>query len=78
MVGLAGRRLAVQMTKETVTLDAPDEEWPEFLTVAEVAVITRLSKMTVYRMAASGELDNVRIGRSVRVKADSLRAYLKG
>ena len=38
-----------------------------FLTVAEVADIMRVSKMTVYRLVHSGELPAVRFGRSYRV-----------
>ena len=38
-----------------------------FLTVAEVAEIMRVSKMTVYRLVHSGELPAVRFGRSYRV-----------
>ncbi|MCX6503107.1 MAG: helix-turn-helix domain-containing protein [Microbacterium sp.] len=38
-----------------------------FLTVAEVAALMRVSKMTVYRMVHAGELPAVRFGRSYRV-----------
>ena len=38
-----------------------------FLTVAEVASIMRVSKMTVYRLVHSGELEAIRVGRSFRV-----------
>ena len=40
---------------------------PRFLTVAEVAELMRVSKMTVYRMVHSGEIPAVRMGRSFRV-----------
>ena len=40
---------------------------PRFLTVAEVADVMRVSKMTVYRMVHAGELPAVRMGRSFRV-----------
>ena len=33
-----------------------------FLTVAEVALIMRVSKMTVYRLVHSGELEAIRVG----------------
>ncbi|MDQ1130627.1 helix-turn-helix domain-containing protein [Microbacterium sp. SORGH_AS_0888] len=39
----------------------------QFLTVAEVAAIMRVSKMTVYRLVHAGELPAVRFGRSYRV-----------
>jgi excisionase family DNA binding protein len=47
-----------------------------FLTVAEVAGVMRVSKMTVYRMVHSGELSAVRVGRSFRVPAKAVREYL--
>lgn len=40
---------------------------PRFLTVAEVAELLRVSKMTVYRMVHAGEIPAVRVGRSFRV-----------
>ena len=43
------------------------EDKGTFLTVAEVAEIMRVSKMTVYRLVHSGELPAVRVGRSFRV-----------
>ncbi|HWV47847.1 MAG TPA: helix-turn-helix domain-containing protein [Microbacterium sp.] len=48
-----------------------------FLTVAEVAEIMRVSKMTVYRLVHSGDLPAIRFGRSYRVPesavADAMR-----
>ena len=41
----------------------------DFRTVAEVAELMRVSKMTVYRLVHSGELPAVRVGRSFRVRA---------
>ncbi|MGA1836354.1 helix-turn-helix domain-containing protein [Herbiconiux sp. 11R-BC] len=38
-----------------------------FLTVAEVAEMMRVSKMTVYRLVHAGELPAIRFGRSFRV-----------
>lgn len=49
-----------------------------FLTVAEVASIMRVSKMTVYRLVHSGELPAVRVGRSFRVPESAVHAYLEG
>jgi len=48
-----------------------------FLTVAEVAAIMRVSKMTVYRLVHSGDLPAVRVGRSFRVREDAVHEYLK-
>ncbi|MEO8750161.1 helix-turn-helix domain-containing protein [Dermatophilaceae bacterium Sec6.4] len=47
-----------------------------FMTVAEVAAIMRVSKMTVYRLVHSGELEAVRVGRSFRVPEAAVSAYL--
>ncbi len=49
----------------------------KFLTVAEVAELMRVSKMTVYRLVHSGELTAVRVGRSFRVPEHAVHAYLK-
>ncbi len=48
-----------------------------FLTVAEVAARMRVSKMTVYRLVHSGELEAVRVGRSFRVPDDAVQEYLR-
>ncbi|HIW90928.1 MAG TPA: helix-turn-helix domain-containing protein [Candidatus Corynebacterium avicola] len=47
-----------------------------FLTVAEVAELMRVSKMTVYRLVHSGELPAVRVGRSFRVHEQAVEEYL--
>jgi excisionase family DNA binding protein len=48
-----------------------------FLTVAEVAALMRVSKMTVYRLVHSGELAAVRVGRSFRVPEKAVHEYLR-
>jgi len=48
-----------------------------FLTVAEVAALMRVSKMTVYRLVHSGELPAARVGRSFRVPEDTVNEYLR-
>ena len=47
-----------------------------FLTVAEVAELMRVSKMTVYRLVHSGELPAVRFGRSYRVPESAVTEAL--
>ena len=49
----------------------------KFLTVAEVAAVMRVSKMTVYRLVHSGELPAVRVGRSFRVPERAVHDYLR-
>jgi excisionase family DNA binding protein len=48
-----------------------------FLTVAEVAAVMRVSKMTVYRLVHSGELPAIRVGRSFRVPEQAGHDYLR-
>jgi excisionase family DNA binding protein len=48
-----------------------------FLTVAEVASLMRVSKMTVYRMVHGGEMPAVRVGRSFRVPEKAVHDYLR-
>ncbi|CAN5236761.1 hypothetical protein BH09ACT3_BH09ACT3_04320 [soil metagenome] len=47
-----------------------------FLTVAEVADMMRVSKMTVYRMVHSGDLPAIRFGRSFRVPESAVEAAI--
>jgi excisionase family DNA binding protein len=49
----------------------------QFLTVAEVAEVMRVSKMTVYRLVHSGELPAVRVGKSFRVPEQDVHTYLQ-
>jgi excisionase family DNA binding protein len=58
--------------------DPPGKSTPRFLTVEEVARMMRVSKMTVYRLVHSGELEAIRIGRSFRIPEAAVTAYLDG
>lgn len=49
----------------------------QFRTVAEVAKLMRVSKMTVYRLVHAGELPAARVGRSFRVAESDVHAYLE-
>ncbi|MEI2821171.1 MAG: helix-turn-helix domain-containing protein [Marmoricola sp.] len=49
----------------------------KFLTVAEVAAVMRVSKMTVYRFVHSGQLAAVRVGRSFRVSEEEVNKYIE-
>src|SRR5690606_41396285 len=67
------------------SLTMPQKKGPEsvtpgevqFLTVAEVAAMMRVSKMTVYRLVHSGELPAVRVGKSFRVPEKAVHSYLE-
>lgn len=58
--------------------DGPTSRQVQFLTVAEVASLMRVSKMTVYRLVHSGELPAVRVGKSFRVPEQAVHDYLEG
>ena len=48
-----------------------------FLTVAEVAEVMRVSKMTVYRLVHSGAMPAVQFGRSYRVPESAVIEYVR-
>lgn len=49
----------------------------QLLTVAEVAAVLRLSKMTVYRLIHSGDLEHRRIRAAYRVPVAAVRRLLQ-
>ncbi|MFD5213550.1 helix-turn-helix domain-containing protein [Microbacterium sp. NPDC058345] len=55
----------------------PDVQDVRFLTVAEVAELMRVSKMTVYRLVHSGDLPAIRFGRSYRVPESAVTQALQ-
>lgn len=57
--------------------NSTDRPEVKFLTIAEVAAMMRVSKMTVYRLVHNGELPAVRVGRSFRVIEDDVDEYLR-
>jgi excisionase family DNA binding protein len=48
-----------------------------FLTVAEVADVMRVSRMTVYRLVHAGQLPAIRFGRSFRVPESAVTQALE-
>ena len=48
-----------------------------FLKVTEVAAALRVSRMSVYRLIHSGEMEAVRVGRSFRVPEHAVSSYLR-
>ena len=79
-----GKPTARRVSKGAVNMPA-DKNEPEhpglqevrFLTVAEVAAVMRVSKMTVYRLVHNGELPPVRVGKSFRVPEKAVDDYLR-
>ena len=79
-----GKPTARHVSKDAVSMPAnkKDPEPPglaqvQFLTVAEVATMMRVSKMTVYRLVHNGELPAVRVGKSFRVPEQAVHDYLR-
>jgi excisionase family DNA binding protein len=62
------------MTERSEQVNVPHVQ---FLTVAEVAAMMRVSKMTVYRLVHGGELPAARVGRSFRVPRRAVEEYLR-
>lgn len=54
----------------------PNSDNGTFLTVAEVADLMRVSKMTVYRLIHAEELPAIQVGRNFRVRASAVDEYL--
>ncbi|MBC7298130.1 MAG: helix-turn-helix domain-containing protein [Demequina sp.] len=50
---------------------------PRFLTVAEVADMCRVSRMTVYRWVHNGDLPAVRFGKSFRVPEQAAAEFVQ-
>ena len=48
-----------------------------FLTVAEVADMLRVSRMTVYRWVHAGEMPAVRFGRSFRIPQQAVEVFME-
>lgn len=49
---------------------------PGLLTVAEVAALLRVSKMTVYRLAKAGTIHSIRVGRGIRIGRASVEKIM--
>jgi excisionase family DNA binding protein len=49
----------------------------QLYTVAEVAAMMRVSKMTVYRLVQSGTIHSIRFGRSYRVPQSAFKEYIE-
>ncbi len=53
------------------------EEPQQYLTVAEVATMLRVSRTTIYRLVQAGRLPGMRVGRSVRVVRAAVQRYVR-
>ena len=75
--GPSARDSASGKARDTGAADGQPVVRAQFLTVAEVAGLMRVSKMTVYRLVHNGELPAVRVGRSFRVHAKAVHDMLE-
>ncbi len=55
---------------------AHSERPTQFMTVAEVATLLRVSTMTVYRLIKAGDIAAVRVGKSYRLREDDVDRFL--
>jgi len=56
-----------------------DDTWSDvrFLTVYELALMMRISKMSAYRLVRTGELEAIRVGRSYRIPEQAVISYMR-
>lgn len=54
----------------------PEPSQVRLYTVAEVAGLFRVSRMTIYRLVHAGDLPAIRVGRLLRIPASALTAVL--
>ncbi len=64
------------MLKGEAVVELPKFKDAHYLTVAEVALAMRVSKMTVYRLLHAGDLPSIRFGKSYRVSEQGMEEYL--
>jgi excisionase family DNA binding protein len=70
-----GRLAAMSTLEHSRPLDVQDDSEEVLFTIPEVAVALRVSRSTVRRLIADGELGVMRIGRSVRVPSAVLESF---
>jgi len=70
MVGMTSR------ASESTGAPGASPSWPDLLTPAEVAAVLRIDRNSVYRLVHAQALRGVRVGRLVRIYADSVREHL--
>jgi excisionase family DNA binding protein len=58
----------------TVSAAGPEREW---LTYAEAGQMVGLSRVTLWKLVSTGEVEAARVGRAVRINRESLTAYMR-
>lgn len=54
-----------------------DTDQDHRLTVADIARLYNVSRMTIYRAIKDGRLPSERVGRSIRVRESAMEAWVK-
>ena len=52
-------------------------EYPEIMTVSQVAEYFQISEMTTYKLVQEGSIPGFKLGRNWRVKRDDLDDFIK-
>lgn len=66
----------MQNSRQAAGRDQRPSNEVTFLTVAEVAAVMDVAKMTVYRLVNSGHLPAIRVGHSFRIPEHAVHEYL--
>ena len=77
MAAVPVRKYDVAVAVRKVEMARKGSGLSRLLTVAEVASVMRVSRMTVYRLIRRGVLRAIRVGRNYRVREDDLNSYLE-
>jgi excisionase family DNA binding protein len=77
------RRMCIVTRTEDMTVAVQGELglWrpdPILLTVRQVAQVLNIGRSTVYELIAAHKLEVVHVGRSARIPADSVQAFVAG
>jgi len=67
-------RVGQGVRQPTVARPTPEREW---LTYAEAGEMVGLSRVTLWKLVSTGEVEAARVGRAVRINRQSLTAYMK-
>ena len=58
-------------------MPTPNPAPSNFLTIAEVATLLRVSTMTVYRLVQTHDIEAARFGRQFRISQEAVDAYIQ-
>lgn len=58
-------------------MTVPRPRAPLYLSVADIAGLLQVSKMTVYRLVNTGDLQAYRIGRTVRIRSADFNQFMR-